>query len=354
MASFRQIAQDAGVSIATVSRVLNANPNVNEDARRRVLEAANRVGYVRKVGKRSVAEGLALAYAGPVSVESPYDHGLLQGIGWAVDQTAGVDRFGHDLLVLSMQRSLRPGESPAELFLRKGIKGAIIRTTDEYIPLCEELAATGFPAVVVGERFDDPSSKVSFVDAESRGSSTEAVRYLIELGHERIAVVSNAHDDTDHLDRMNGWRDAHEQAGIVVDEDRVIRVWATLEAGVQVAKRMASLPKSSRPTAAYVADPMAALGMLRGLQEAGLNVPTDFSLIGFDDGNLRKLSYPMMTAVCQDVVQLGEKAVEIMRELIADRSVARTKGKDKPEPRRHCVTVQTTFEVGETTGPPAS
>jgi DNA-binding LacI/PurR family transcriptional regulator len=357
MASFRLIAEDAGVSVATVSRVLNANPNVNAEARRRVMESVSRFGYVRKVGKRTVAEGIALAYAGPVSVGSPFDHGLLRGIGLGVDQTAGVDHFGHDLLVLSMRRSLRPKESPAALFLRKGIKGAIIRTTDAFIPRCEELARSGFPCVVVGERFDD-DSPVSYVHSQSRSSSAEAVGHLISLGHERIMLVSNAHDDTDHLDRISGWQDAHREAGLPVDDALLTRIWATLEAGLGVARRVALMPPDRRPTAALVVDPMPALGMLRGLQEQGLSVPGDFSIVGFDDGDLRQLSYPLMSAVCQDAVQVGGKAVEVLRELIAEQTVSSDMAKagqpggkpTLPKPRR--LLLQTTFEVGATTGPP--
>ncbi|MEM6314315.1 MAG: substrate-binding domain-containing protein, partial [Planctomycetota bacterium] len=163
-----------------------------------------------------------------------------------------------------------------------------------------------------------------------------------------------------HCDRIAGWRDAHEEAGLDVDPNLIIRIWASLEAGIQVAKRMKSLPDSTRPTAAYVVDPMAALGMLRGLQEAGLSVPHDFSLVGFDDGELRRLSYPVMTAVCQSAIQLGEKSVELMRALIAQQSVARSstgsgkKGSRKSAPRiePQRVTLNTTFEVGATTAPP--
>lgn len=349
MASVREIARKAGVSIATVSRVLNEHPGVGDQARQKVLEVATKSGYVRRVGKRAVAEGIALAYAGPTSVESPFDHGLLQGIGWAVDRTSGVERFGHDLLLISLPHSLRPGESPTQLFLRKGIKGAVLRSTEEGRGLCEQVAAEGFPAVVVGERFND-SSPVSFIDATSRQSSFEAVQYLIQLGHRRIAMIANAHDDTDHIDRIAGWREAHAEVGMSVDESLLIRIWASLDGGLQAGRRLTSMPANQRPTAAYVADPMASLGVLRAVQESGLVVPRDFSIVGFDDGQLRRHSFPMLSAVCQNSVNLGVRAVKMLRELIARQSSPEDNAPIPNLPPLR-VTLPTTFEVGGTTGP---
>ena len=150
MASVRKIARRADVSIATVSRVLNDDPKVAGETRRRVLEAVSETGYVRRVGKRAVAEGIALAFAGPSSVDSPFDQDLIVGIGQAVDETAGADRFGHDLLLVNLPRSLRPGESPATLLRRKGVKGALLRTTEAGRALCLRLAAEGFPPSLSG------------------------------------------------------------------------------------------------------------------------------------------------------------------------------------------------------------
>lgn len=354
MASVRQIAKDAQVSIATVSRVLNNDPNVGDTTRQRVMGVVNRAGYVRRVGKRTVAEGIALAYAGPTSIGSPFDQTLLGGIGRAVDHSAGntIDGFGNDLLIISLRRALRPNESPTQLFLRKGIKAAILRTTDEAKQLCEQIALEQFPSVVVGQRFDE-DSPVSFVDAESREASREAVRHLIELGHRRIAVAANVHDDTDHRDRIAGWRDAMTEAGLPSDDRLIYRMWASLESGMQLIRRIQATPCDRRPTAMYVADPLPGFGALRAALELGLRVPGDLSLVGFDDGQQRLLMYPTMSAVCQDTVGLGKAAVELLRRRMAAGVRRRDAAADPAGPARPLrQTVPTTFEVGATTGAP--
>ncbi len=182
MGSVREIAKRASVSIATVSRVLNDVDGVGGDTRRRVLEQVNAVGYVRRVGKRAVAEGIALAYAGPATVATPFDHCLLSGIGKAVADNEAGEFFGNDLLIVNLKQALRPGESPSSLFRRKGIKGAIVRTTDEGHDICRLLAEEQFPSVVAGGRVEGGDPGVSWVDAASRDASRQAVEHLISLG----------------------------------------------------------------------------------------------------------------------------------------------------------------------------
>ena len=351
MSSVRKVAQAADVSIATVSRVLNDGAGVNDATRDKVLRAIQRTGYVRRVGKRSVAEGIALAYVDSPSVDSPFDHYLVNGIGRAMDQTSGVERFGNDLLILNLKRSLRPDESPSQLFLRKGVKGALLRSTAEGHALCERLAVEGFPAVVVAERFDD-DSLVSYVDIDSHGPTREAAQHLIDLGHTRIGLAANAFDDSDHLDRIGAWRDTLAAAGIEADPALIFRRSASLEAGVDLAREVATLPPTQRPTAMLITDPPLSFGMLRGLREMGWSVPGDLSIVGYDDGDMRLIMHPRLSAVCQDTTRLGEIALDLLRRRMAD-SVHpgdRSKAPHVAPPRRQTLTAS--FEVGDTTAPP--
>ena len=352
MSSVRKVAQAADVSIATVSRVLNDGTGVNDATRDKVLRAIQRTGYVRRVGKRSVAEGIALAYVDRPSVDSPFDHYLVNGIGRAMDQTSGVERFGNDLLILNLKRSLRPNETLSQLFLRKGVKGALLRSTAEGHALCERLADEGFPAIVVAERFDD-GSPVSYVDIDSLHPTRQAVQHLVDLGHRRIGVAANAYDDSDHLDRISAWRDVLKEAGIDPHGDLIFRRAASLEAGVELAGEVANLPPSRRPTAMVITDPPLSFGMMRGLRERGWNVPGDLSIVGYDDGDMRLFMHPRLSAVCQDTTRLGEVALDLLRRRMAD-SVRPGEKADAPAhvlpPRRE--TLKACFEVGDTTAPP--
>jgi DNA-binding LacI/PurR family transcriptional regulator len=305
MSSVREIASRVGVSVATVSRVINNDPGVSDAMRDKVLKAANLTRYVPKVGLRSTMN-IAFLYTDEPSLDSPFDSALLQGMGERMDQ------FRFDLMILRAGRSKLDHETFSQMLMRKGVRGAVIRTTTRTRQVCEEIATEGFPAVVVGDRFENP--KVSFVAADSRGSSRDAVEHLIKLGHRRIAVCVNVVDDSDHADRVAGYREAFEAAGLTVDERMIIRTPADRGGGEQIMRRL--MAGTGRPTAVYLADPMAALGAMHEAQKMGLNVPNDVSIVGFDDSELRHMVQPVMTAIFQNAKEIGREAFEVLHELI--------------------------------------
>jgi DNA-binding LacI/PurR family transcriptional regulator len=305
MSSVREIASRVGVSVATVSRVINNDPRVSEAMRDRVLKAANQSRYVPKVGSRSTMN-IALLYTDEPSLDSPYDSALLQGMGQRMDE------FGFALMILRGSHTRSPSETYTQMLMRKGVRGAVIRTTSRTRDACEELATEGFPAVVVGDRFDN--SKVSYVSSDSRAGSREAVAHLLKLGHRRIAVCTNIVDDSDHADRILGYSDAMAAAGVAVEPRLNLRTPANRSGGKQVIRRL--MAGDNRPTAIYLADPMAAVGAMHELIDMGLKVPNDISLVGFDDGELRHLMHPTMTAVCQDAAELGREAFQMLHSII--------------------------------------
>lgn len=305
MGSVRQIARSAGVSPATVSRVINSDPRVAVDVRKRVLEIANKARYVARVGRR-LTSNVALVYTSQRSIGSPYDVAVLQGVA------DGIEQAGMDLIILNATRSKHQHETYSQMFMRRGVRGVILRATAESHSICEEIASEGFPAVVVGERFSNP--RVSFVHAESRPASRTATEHLIDLGHRRIAVCVNGVPDSDHADRLAGVRDALSAADIPFDERLIFQAWAGRESGAQVVRQIASM--SRPPTALYATDPMTAVGAIHEAGALGLRVPEDLSIVGFDDGDLRFVVHPQMTAVCQDAVAIGRTAFEVLNQQI--------------------------------------
>ncbi|MBA4188623.1 MAG: hypothetical protein C0467_11540 [Planctomycetaceae bacterium] len=328
--NIRAIAREAGVSISTVSRVLNNAPGVSEVARDAVLTAVNRTGYVPEVGRRSTSN-VALVYTAGASLDSPFDAALVNGI------YAGLDGSDADLLILDARRSRQPSETLTQMLMRKGAQGALLRTTTASQALCEEVVAEGFAAVVVGSRPDDP--KLNCIYSDSRPASREAVEHLLGLGHKRIAIGTHIVEDSDHADRLAGYHDALAAREVTTSEELVIRATADRAGGVQVVRRIAGM--TPRPTAVYLTDPLMAVGALEEARRVGIRVPQDLSLIGFDDGELRHSLVPHLTAVCQDTVALGRAASELLLEVIAKTN--RTKPKRSA---RRCW-----FEIHDSTAP---
>lgn len=293
------------MSITTVSRVLNNHPRVSRGAREKVLAAANEARYVPPVAKRSTSN-IALVYTGEVSVGSPFDSLLMFGM------SAGLEERGDDLMVIDARRGIRPGETYSQMFMRKGVRGVVLRTTLESRSTAEAIVGQGFPAVVVGDRLEHPNA--CCVGGDSREPSREAVEHLIQLGHTRIAVCLNVVDDADHADRLAGYRQAMTENGLEVDRRMILRTPANRRGGMQLMRRLAALP--DRPTALFVTDPSTAAGVLKEARDLSLDIPGDMSIVGFDDGELRFDLHPELTAVVQDTPALGREALSTLYQVI--------------------------------------
>ncbi len=309
MSTVRDIAKQTGVSIATVSRVLNNHPSVSDVLRDKVMSAANSRRYVSAIGKRETST-IAYVFTGDPSLGSPFDSALLEGVYDALGDS------NYNLMILDLRRTRRNGESYSQMFQRLGIRGAVLRTTHGSRSICSKIADQGFPMVVVGDRFDDP--RVSCLFSESRSASREAVEHLVALGHRRIAISINVIDDSDHEDRLAGYREALKDHGLEVDDKLVMRVPANRQGGSQLIRRIVT--SVDRPSAIYISDPMAAVGAMYEAQKMGLSIPEDMSIVGFDDTDLRYTSLPTMTAVCQDATALGREAYRVLTQRMKDNS----------------------------------
>lgn len=330
MSSVREIARLAGVSVSTVSRALNNNPAVREATRERVLSVANDAGYVAAVGRRSTDQ-IGLVYAGSETLGSTFDSALLCGL------VGGVNEARFDVVILNMHRDKAADETYSQYFMRKGIRGVVVRSTSLSRHVCEAIAAEAFPMIVVGERFDD--GLVSYIDCESREESRRAVEYLIGLGHERVALAMNTVPDSDHLDRLSGYEDALKEHGLSVDPRLILRHQADFAGGASALHMGMSM--KPRPPALYLADPMLAVGAFNAAHEHGIRIPQDISIIGFDDAETRFSVYPTMTAVCQDARDLGtQAAAELLRKI--NGNFASSVQRQLP----------TFFEVNRSTAPP--
>lgn len=319
------------MSVATVSRALNNHPEISSETRDRVLRAANELGYQSSVGKR-VTTNVGLVFTCDMPF-SDFDGLLLSGM------LRGLGERRFDLTLLNIERDKAESETFSQFFIRKGIRGAILRTDSHSRGACEAIAAEGFPSVVVADRFDAPG--VNFIYSDSHPDSRRAIDHLVDLGHTRIAFVMNNIPDRDHGDRLMGYLEGLKAAGIAEDSRLVVRIGADLTGGRASLNRLLSLPEP--PTAVYYADGLACLGAMCRARELGVEIPRDLSVVGFDDGDQRFRVWPQMTAVCQNAAQIGfEAALWLTRTL---------SGQEERPLRKQSTT---TFEVYGTTGhPPA-
>ena len=330
MSSVRAIAKKLNVSIATVSRALNNHPAINAETSAKILKAANEIGYYNSVGRRITTN------LGFVSTSDndffEYDALLLAGV------RRGIAQHKFDVTILSIERDKVENESYTQFFLRKGVRGVIVRTLARSRHIPPAIAKEGFPMVVVADRFED-DPRVAYISHHSGDGSRRAVEHLIHLGHRRIALAIHLERDSDHHDRYEGYKQALLDNKLDLDPALVVPVCADINGGISAMNQLMSLPNP--PTAIYFTDPHTTVGAIRRAFAMGLNIPDDLSIVGFDDGDMRFRVHPVLTAVCQNTSSLGQEAGQYLAQKVAG---------IVDEPLRKVA--QTFFEVNQTTGQP--
>ncbi|MEK6701825.1 MAG: LacI family DNA-binding transcriptional regulator [Planctomycetota bacterium] len=336
MASVRSVAAKVGVSVATVSRALNNHPHVDEETRQLVIQAAGEVVFISMAAQTNVSTVIGLVYPGEI-VRADYgafESALMIGV------LRGLNEMRFDLKIISIQRDKLPGESYSQFLRRKGLRGAILRTFEESRSVAKAIAGENFPFVVVADRFEEPN--INYVCCESGDDSRRAVQHLIDLGHRRIALAIHRIPDTDHRDRRQGYERALRENGITIDPSLMLEISGDSAGGSSLVTRLLNMPNP--PTGVFLTNPLATVGALRRCLELGVHVPDDLSIVGFDDSDIRRHTYPPFTAVCQDAEMIGFEAARWLSRRMSDPAGS--------TPSTLQIARQTFFEINRTTGRP--
>ncbi|HEU5322157.1 MAG TPA: LacI family DNA-binding transcriptional regulator, partial [Methylomirabilota bacterium] len=300
MATIKDVAREAGVSVATVSRVFNDSGRVNDETRRRVRAVAERLHF----WPNGVARSLITNRTHAIGVLLPDLHGeffseVIRGIDLAAR------REGLHVLVSSSHSDTK--ELVTALRAMRGrIDGLVIMAPEpESIPAIRA-SAWGCPVVLLG-----PGGETHDFDTVSLANFDGAyavVRHLQRLGHRRIATITGPPGNRDAQQRLEGYRAAMREVGVT--HTRALEVHGDFTEASGYQAMAAVLALSPRPGALFVANDMMAVGALGALREAGLRVPADLALAGFDDIALARHLSPPLTTVHVDAYQLGERALQ--------------------------------------------
>jgi LacI family transcriptional regulator len=296
------VARHAGVSIASVSRVLNglpATPAMIE----RVRAASDAVGYVPDVVARSLRAGRTSQLAFSVAdVANPVYVAMMRAI---VRVTRGA---GYRLLLGSTD-----SDPDVETALLRGLRhryvdGLILCPIRMTLELLEELRRAARPVVVIGTLPDDVP--VDNVRADSRRGVGLAVRHLRDAGHQAVAFINGPTDTVPGMTRLEGYRRALDETGLPLDPALVVTADDfTFAAGREAARELFARQK---PTALFCANDLLAIGAIRALEQIGLRVPHDVAVVGMDDTELAEMSSPALTSVSLASEERGELAARLL------------------------------------------
>jgi LacI family transcriptional regulator, galactose operon repressor len=299
-ATIFDVARTAGVSHATVSRVVNGRLNVRDETRRKVERAMQDLGYVAHVSARALARGRTqviglLAH----EVDTPFFTAVIGG----VDQQASAE--GYDFL-LCTTHARREKEAQYVARLSHGMVDGLLIVLPSGLPdYVEQLRAAEFPFVLID--YDDDAPGCGVVNASNRRGTREAIRYLIGIGHRRIGFITGRDKVGATVERLAGYREGMAAAGLEVRPDDIVH-GDFLEARGHAAG-IELLDRPDRPTAIFASSDMAAFGVLRAAEDLGIEVPGELSVVGFDDIPEAARVTPALTTVRQPLREMGRVAV---------------------------------------------
>ncbi|GAB7190088.1 LacI family DNA-binding transcriptional regulator [Kineococcus sp. NUM-3379] len=319
----RDVARRSGVSIATVSRALNDRPDVSESTRARVRAVAAELGYLPNqparalVRRRSDTVGLIwdTDYV-RTKGRQPFLQDLLVALKMALSET------GYHLLLLSPQSTDASEDAFVRIAAQHSLEGVALMAVNAHLPAVDALIASGRPCVGLDLPVRGP--RASYVGVHHRQGARLAVEHLVALGHRRIATVTGGPGMLPADERCAGFLAAMAEARLPVPEGYVVPGDFFVESGRAALEALLRLPEP--PTAVFAAGDLMAIGVVQAAAEAGLRVPQDLSVVGFDDIEAAAVAGPGLTTVAQDYLAVGTAAVGMLARVIDDDRPAGPRG----------------------------
>lgn len=313
MSSIREVARRSGVSVATVSRVFNTPEVVSQQTRQLVLGVAAEIGYLPNESARTLAtkKSNMVGLVWDTDHRRPgWRHPFLQDI--LVALKSALSSHGLHLLMLAPDPS--PGQSRfLRAVQRHNVDGVVIIDNGSRDPAVLALADASVPCVALDLRFTGPTC--TYITSDNAGGGRLAASHLIERGHRRIATITGPLPTYPAVERLEGFRAALGSAGSALSDSYLVGGDWYMESGYAAMKRL--LACDPRPTAVFAAGDEMAVGALRAVHEAGLRVPEDIAIVGFDDIEVAALIPPGLTTVAQDKTGIGTAAAEAIMSMLS-------------------------------------
>ncbi|CAM3337731.1 catabolite control protein A [Brevibacillus invocatus] len=298
------VAREAGVSMATVSRVVNGNPNVKPMTRKKVLGAIERLGY----RPNAVARGLASKKTTTVGVIIPDISSLFfSELARGIEDIATM--YKYNIILCNSDQRLEKELQLINTLLEKQVDGLLFMGAEIKEDHLQALTSTQVPTVLAATR--DADNKLPSVTIDHYQAAYDATEALIQRGHKRIGMITGPMSDPlGGLMRFEGYKQALKDAGISLDEALVAGGNLFYESGLSHTKEFLQLKEP--PTAIFAANDEMAIGAIHAVQDSGLHVPNDVEVIGHDNIRLTEMVRPRLTSVVQPMYDIGAVAMRLL------------------------------------------
>jgi DNA-binding LacI/PurR family transcriptional regulator len=310
--SIKEVAHHAGVSLGTVSNVLNRPEAVAEATRRRVLDSIDALGYVRNESARQLRAGRSRTIGMVVlDVANPFFTDVARGAEAVADEAGGL------VMLCNSGEDAERESRHLDLLLQQRVQGVLITPVDTATPWLEQFTAREIPVVLV-DRGAGRRNLCSVAVNDLLGGRL-AVAHLLERGHRRIAFAGGPFSIPQVAERHRGAEQALAEHGhaapLLVLETPALQV----SGGLWASEQLAQLPEAERPTAVFCANDLVALGLLRGMTRQGVGVPEDVAIVGYDDIDFAASAAVPLSSVRQPREELGRTAALLLMEEVERR-----------------------------------
>lgn len=298
------VAREANVSMATVSRVVNGNPNVKPATRKKVLEVIDRLGY----RPNAVARGLASKKTTTVGVIIPDISNIFYAeLARGIEDIATM--YKYNIILSNSDQNAEKELHLLNTMLGKQVDGILFlggHISEEHV---HEFERSPVPIVLAGAV--EETNKVPSVNIDYKAASFDAVTELLEKGHKRIGFVSGPFHDTINMKfKLEGYREALAKAGVEYSDDLVVEGDYTYDSGLEAWQKFSEL--EDKPTAIFVGNDETALGVIHGAQDQNVSIPEEVEVISFDNTRLALMVRPQLTSVVQPLYDIGAVAMRLL------------------------------------------
>ncbi len=301
------VAREANVSMATVSRVVNGNQNVKPATRKKVLEVIERLEY----RPNAVARGLASKKTTTVGVIIPdISNNLYAELARGIEDIATMYRY--NIILANSDQNEEKELTLLDTMLSKQVDGIVMMSDKVTEKIQESMNHSPVPIVLAGsvdELKEVPSVNIDYFEA-----AYEAVKVLIDNGHKRIAFVSGPMSYTITQHKLTAYKKALEDAGLVVDESLIVSEEGTYDSGIAAYEETSQAEDA--PTAYFAGSDELAIGIIHGVQDAGKQVPADIEVISFENSKLARMVRPQLSSVVLPLYDIGAVAMRLLTKLM--------------------------------------
>jgi len=324
------VAREANVSMATVSRVVNGNPNVKPATRKKVSEVIERLGY----RPNAVARGLASKKTTTVGVIIPdISSTFFAELARGIEDIATM--YKYNIILSNSDQNLEKELHLLNTMLGKQVDGIVFMGGNITKELVEEFEKSPVPIVLAGSI--EESEKIPSVNIDYEIAAYDAIKLFIEKGHKQIAFVNGPlNEPINGEKKLNGYKRALSEAGIAFNEELIVEGDYTYDSGIEAIEKL--MEAETRPSAVFSASDEMALGIIHGSEDKGYKIPEDLEVISSDNTRLSLMIRPKLTTVVQPLYDIGAVAMRLL-----------TKYMNKEEVKEHIVVLPHRIEQRNST-----